>query len=352
MAKNNLFDPKTELKNCTFVKTILMLMVVLYHSMIFWTGNWFSAASPVYASEVLGGISRYLNTFLTQGFAFVSGYIFYYIKCEKNGYSSFGVFIKNKSLRLLVPYAFISLVWVIPIQMIFSDVSLNDIFIKYALGTSPSQLWFLLMLFDTFVISYFLSRFWQKHNFGGLISVGFIYGLGMVGTKIMPNIFMIWKSCTFVYLFWTGFKIRQCCSNPYMQKIRRIPFVIYIAVDILLYATLDYVESMDVTIYSILTNMMRPLVQGFGAFSIFFVLQQLADIVKWDNKIFDGLSRHSMTVYLLHQQLIYCTIYVFNGWFSPYLHCVVNFVFSFVTSFVISIVLTKFKVTRTLIGEK
>ena len=31
-----------QLENCIFVKTVLMLMVVAYHSMIFWGGDWFS----------------------------------------------------------------------------------------------------------------------------------------------------------------------------------------------------------------------------------------------------------------------------------------------------------------------
>ena len=32
---------QTELTNCTFVKTVLMLIVLIYHCIIFWTGSWF-----------------------------------------------------------------------------------------------------------------------------------------------------------------------------------------------------------------------------------------------------------------------------------------------------------------------
>lgn len=32
------------LESCSFVKMILMLCVVLYHSCVYWTGNWFDNA--------------------------------------------------------------------------------------------------------------------------------------------------------------------------------------------------------------------------------------------------------------------------------------------------------------------
>ena len=45
-SNNRLFGDRLELKNCYFVKTILMLLVVGYHSMVFWSGDWFTVISP------------------------------------------------------------------------------------------------------------------------------------------------------------------------------------------------------------------------------------------------------------------------------------------------------------------
>lgn len=36
-----------KLNNISFIKTITMLVVVLYHSMLFYTGNWFTVIKPV-----------------------------------------------------------------------------------------------------------------------------------------------------------------------------------------------------------------------------------------------------------------------------------------------------------------
>ena len=38
---NNSISTQRELENCTFIKTILMITIVLYHSLVFWTGTWF-----------------------------------------------------------------------------------------------------------------------------------------------------------------------------------------------------------------------------------------------------------------------------------------------------------------------
>lgn len=54
----------------------------------------------------------------------------------------------NKSKRLLIPYVFVAFAWVIPSTYVLDKFTLKEIFMKYILCTSPSQLWFLWMLFD------------------------------------------------------------------------------------------------------------------------------------------------------------------------------------------------------------
>lgn len=152
------------LSYCNFAKTVLMLSVVLCHSAAFYGGNWFNACTVVETNKVLTLLSSWLGTFHVEGFTLISGYIYYYIKYEKDGYQDFGKYIKNKYKRLLVPYIAVSCFWVIPIGAIFYSYSLIDIVKNYALGESPSQLWFLLMLFNVFII---YDSIITKFNRGG-----------------------------------------------------------------------------------------------------------------------------------------------------------------------------------------
>jgi len=51
MGINNIENEKyreKELENCTFIKTILMVIIVIYHSMLFWNGTWFNVIQPVF----------------------------------------------------------------------------------------------------------------------------------------------------------------------------------------------------------------------------------------------------------------------------------------------------------------
>lgn len=62
--------------NCYFIKTILMLLVVLYHSIVF-CGNWFHVKEVIYPSQPLAVLAQWLNSFHVYGFTLVSGYLFF-----------------------------------------------------------------------------------------------------------------------------------------------------------------------------------------------------------------------------------------------------------------------------------
>lgn len=161
-----------ELSNCTFVKTILMVFVVLYHSLLFWGNNWFTAIQPLTEAKPLYYLALFLNSFHIFGFTLVSGYLFYYSKFEKQSrsYQYYRKFIVNKALRLLIPYLFVSLVWAIPISVFFFKYGWKEIFVNFGLGVSPSQLWFLLMLFFVFMFFFPISPFIRNHNLIGGVS--------------------------------------------------------------------------------------------------------------------------------------------------------------------------------------
>ena len=345
----NGYDSYTELSNCTFLKTILMLSVVLYHSVVFWTEKWLVVQSPVITSRVLCFFAEYLNSFHIYGFALVSGYIFYYVKYEKCGYRTFGAFFINKVKRLLVPYLFVAITWVIPISLIFFNFDQINYFRNYFFAVSPSQLWFLVMLFSLFVLFYIISDFVKKHVICGSIIMLFVYCAGIIGNMLFPNVFQIFRALTFMPIFWIGFFIRQKGST----YLRKIPLFVYVLLHLALFVLFVKVKSLDVLVFKLLSVGLNFGVNVIGALMSFVVLQKIADIVKWQkSKVLVFLGENSMPVYLFHQQIIYFTIYLFNGAINPYFHSAVNFIVSLVVSLVLSCILKKYKLTRFLIGER
>ncbi len=74
---------KKQLDNCYFIKTVLMIIIVFYHSILFWSESWLTEVTPVFESKSLAVISSWLNSFHVYAFTLVSGYIFYFLKNEK-----------------------------------------------------------------------------------------------------------------------------------------------------------------------------------------------------------------------------------------------------------------------------
>ena len=64
-----------DIKNCSFVKTVLMLLVILGHSLAFWSGDWFTA-NPAIESNAISIINSWIGSFHIYAFTLVSGYIF------------------------------------------------------------------------------------------------------------------------------------------------------------------------------------------------------------------------------------------------------------------------------------
>lgn len=120
-----------------------MFFVVLYHGVLFDTDiDWF-IGKPLYSVDLFKWFVDWSHTFRMYAFTLVAGYLYFYLRYEKGKYQQLKGFFVNKIKRLIVPYVFVCIIWVVPITCLFFDYTVGDIFKKYILATAPSQLWFL-----------------------------------------------------------------------------------------------------------------------------------------------------------------------------------------------------------------
>jgi fucose 4-O-acetylase-like acetyltransferase len=349
------FDKSIELKNCTQIKAILAILVVLYHSTVFWGGNWF-AQSPIYESKAIAFFSSWLNSFHIYTFILVSGYIFYYAMYEKNKYTHFFDLVLKKIKRLIIPYIFICITWAAPFYSVFFHTSLAELIEKFLLGISPSQLWFLLMLFNIFCISYFFSHLAKSHPFFSVIIMAVICIVGYLMMSLnIPNYFQI--ESTFIYLpfFFVGFWIRQYGTE--LLRFMRIPSWIYLICMVLPFGAVSCIEHFVISGNRVCfwlkgsLILANTLVSIFESIACFILLQRALIIIKYRSKWFEFLMKNNMTIYLLHQQIIYVVITFFNGKVSPFVNVGLNFCIAIVLSSIIAIFLSSWRITRPLIGQ-
>ena len=321
---------------------------VLSQYLVLGGGSWLDNQPVIFKSKALSILSVWLNTFHIYGFTLVSGYIFQYLKYEKDKYQKILLFIINKAKRLLVPYVFVAIIWVIPISCVLFSYTSKDIILKYVLCTGPSQLWFLWMLFDVFCFAWIISN-WLKNDFIAILISCISWLIGYVCGTCFPNIFCIWTAFNYLPFFILGMKLREK-SACFLYK---LPSILFILMQLLLFAIYELTLSNSAILYKLLNLIALYSAHVFGALMSFFVLQWLAEKVDWKNNgLFMFFSKYSMTIYLFHQQIVYFTIIWLNGKINPYIHVFVNFVIALTLSSIISILLMKFKTTRILIGEK
>lgn len=347
-----MYDKNAEIVNCTRVKGLLVLFIILYHSMIvFASKSWFRV--PEHPSMVLGVIAQFLNSFHIYTFTFISGYIYYYIRNEEDRYNNITIFIVNKIKRLIIPYIFVTLVWVIPVYVYFFDVTSEDIIVKFLVADSPEQLWFLLMLFWVFIIYHVLSPYINLHYIIGTEMIFMLYFVGAVWDFTL-DYFQIFKGMQFILFFHLGFCWRKF-GEKWGNKIYQIPSIILVVGQVILFVLSVYIgrlnhnfiiKIMDLGVSSTLTH-------TYGSISCFIVFQKIvAQKCMKNNRFLTIVSKNGMCMYLFHQQIIYFVLAIVMNRIPSIVMVAITFVVTTGVSLVVSMILTRFRVTRLLVGEK
>lgn len=84
------------LKNCSFIKMILMLLVILGHATALWVG-WFNQ-EPIFSSRVIGDVSKIIGSFHIYSFILISGFI--YASSRKRYYSR--LYFRKVTITIMV----------------------------------------------------------------------------------------------------------------------------------------------------------------------------------------------------------------------------------------------------------
>jgi len=152
--------------------------------------------------NVPGFIGKYIYSFHMPLFFFLSGYVF-----SSDKYKSFTALLKNKARFLLIPYVYFSLISVLVYFLLDNNVIIfkNELY-GVLIGTGGSTaLWFLVCLFMTELLYYFLSKLckFKIQYIGVILVLSSIIGYLISVDRIM----ILWKidvSFTSLVLFGIG----------------------------------------------------------------------------------------------------------------------------------------------------
>ena len=299
------------------IRAITILLVVFGHSIIIYSHSWnlYSSANSV---PILDYIKSFIDLVQMPLFFAVAGYLFVSTLSRK----SKQVIVVDKIKRLLVPYACFSFCWLVPIRMLVGypgfDRPLSGIIWNcILLGEDNGHLWFLISLFECFIIRIivdaasdkFASQFKRNSNgvalaFSFLIAASIVVGraFDIAMFEIMP-VHYIW--------FALGEDIRTVDSY-YKQKDCLFLFVIAAAVSIL-FVIASFIT--DGTINSMLTMIA-------SACLVIFTFEYMPEK---SVRPLEKLAGLSFGIYLIHSPLVYIT-YTLIPNANPLVLVFINFV--------------------------
>jgi len=289
-------------------------------------------------------------------YIFISGYLFSYLFNKKGKYTSFFGFIKNKFERLIIPYIIFSVL----IALTYNQFSLKY-FENFIDGYE--NLWFILMLFESFVIARLLAciknvneHFWLQSI---ILIISFIFSIvfGLRVTHFLGFNFVV----IFFVWFWLGY-----ITLLNKEKLFRLSKYKYVITFIVVWITFCVLFELFCPKYSwgYSNSFEYRLVKDLSYFSIiisiFLLVNKKIEQGFHAPQWVENLNQYSYGIYIFHCWILF---YFFNLGCPVYskiqklatahyiIFPIIAFVFLFLSSLFITKLLLNFRVGRFLLGN-
>lgn len=280
------------------LKIFATILVVIAHSSRMYTG--LGVVSPANPSMILNCLTKLIYSFHMPLFIAISGMVYGLCIDDFEKYKDTFKFIKNKAVRLLIPFFFFGFFYVAPIMILckFTDYS----YLKYCvdgivLVRNSRHLWYLFVLFEIFVISIFVKPIIQKKT--KLINGLFVVALLVISifSHVLPGIFQISNFGYYLLFFYLGYYF-----NKYYDKVIEVirkPICIVIML------------AITVATFNITFVMIKILKAITG--SLFFVgITSHVNESFLTKKFVIMMNKDGFGIYLFHPMIIY-VLYYFWG---------------------------------------
>lgn len=244
MEIENTQTKKIWLNEVSFMRPILLVLLVSYHAFAPYVGSWSlpQGIDNVYIYKWLGLLSR---AFLLEGFVFISGYIFTYQLLYRKKFTSFKELAISKFERLIVPSIVFSAIYILLFKRDEGIVaSVSDII------AGAGHLWYLPCLFWCFLMQYLiLKKSWNIYILASILVLGILLSTIPLPLRISRSLYYMMFFCG-GGLFWRYSEtIKQKCNITKCITAWMVFFVLFITVNLALFEIKDYRSSTDVAIF-------------------------------------------------------------------------------------------------------
>lgn len=321
--RNNSGNNKS--KQYDLIKVITTFLVVIAHSTRMYTGN--GVIHPLNESMLLSNVTDFIYAFHMPLYMAISGSVYGMCIDDLGKYSDTCGFIKNKAVRLLIPYYLFGFIYVAPVMIIFHftdsgylEYCVNGIF----LVKNSRHLWFIFTLFLIFLICALTKKIIQKASY--LIVLPLLLALAILSGKII-NIFRLDSVAYYLFFFYIGYlfnkyyvPIIRFCKNPLILCMS-IGFQIVLSGE---------------------TNSLIKILLALAGIIMISGLSGYINVSLCDKKFFRILKKNGFGVYLFHPMIIYVLYYYLGNYnISPIVLCFIVILTAYFISHLLTNLLRK-----------
>lgn len=346
-------NEKIILRELDYLKIIGILLVVIGHCTSIYTGGWVFT-SPV-NSPIYGLIASYVYTFHVPMLVFVSGSIYYYCRINKGKYSSLKSLIINKLKRLIVPFLFIGILYSIPIKYIIGMIE-GNIFINikdFVLGSNTGHLWYLLMLFNIFILFYLYEKFILNKKYSIILNL-ILFSILYISSGFFTNIFQINRAIQYSIFFYLGYEFFRS-KDKLILKLEKLksksilimtPVLIAISLVLILVSKMKLSSIMLSKFFSLINVVIAMICITICYLIVYLINNRMKNIIIKEkiDKLINIIGKYSFNIYLLHEPIIFIVLYfIASKCINPNILVIVCLSISVSVSILISIIYTKLK---------
>ena len=352
-GKIKMNNEKIILQELDYLKIIGILLVVIGHCTSIYTGGWVFT-SPV-NSPIYGLIASYVYTFHVPMLVFVSGAIYYYCRINKEKYSSIKSLIINKFKRLILPFLFVGIIYSIPIKYIIGMTE-GNIFsnIKsFILGSNTGHLWYLLMLFDIFIIFYLYEKFILNKKYSIILNL-ILFNILYISSGFFTNIFQINRAIQYSIFFYLGYEFFRS-KDKLILKLEKLksksilimtPVLITISLVLILVSKMKLSNIMLSKFFSLINVVIAIICITICYLIVYLINNRMKNIIIKEkiDKLINIIGKYSFSIYLLHEPIIFIILYfIANKYISPNILVMACLSISVSVSILISVTYIKIK---------
>ena len=346
-------NEKVILRELDYLKIIGVLLVVIGHCTSIYTGGWVFT-SPV-KSSVYGLIASYVYTFHVPMLVFVSGAIYYYCRINKEKYSSIKSLIINKFKRLILPFLFVGILYSIPIKytigMAYGNIFSN--MKSFILGLNTGHLWYLLMLFNIFILFYLYESFILNKKYSIVLNL-ILFSILYISSGFFTNIFQINRAIQYSIFFYLGYEFFRS-KDKLILKLEKLksksilimtPILIAISLVLILVSKMKLSSIMLSKFFSLINVVIAMICIIICYLIVYLINNRMKNIILKEkiDKLINIIGKYSFNIYLLHEPIIFIVLYfIASKYINPTILVMVCLSISVSVSILISVIYMKIK---------